>query len=160
MRRIVLATVIVAVSCVSCTDGEPRACGPALREALDPSTLVHVLPGAPPPSYVTNPPTSGAHQPTPAIVGAQSAPLEPQLQVGILEQGRIVVQYHGLNAADQKAISTLASDDVVTAPAPDLPGDTSIVATAWMTKMSCRSLDIDAIEDFARTRSGKAPGHP
>jgi hypothetical protein len=130
------------------------------RDALDPGSLTHVLPGAPTPSYLTDPPTSGAHQPTPPVTGVRRKPIDPQIQVGILEQGHVILQYRGLDPAQVTELRRLASSTVVVAPAPSLPGDAKVVATAWVTRQVCRGLDVPALRAFARDRSGKGPGRP
>lgn len=159
MRSLVMVSLLVS-SVIGCTDSSARACGPSVREALDPSSLVHVLPDAPTPHYQTMPPTSGAHQPTPPITGVQTTPIAPQVQVGILEQGRVLLQYHGLDPTKLRALRELASPKVVVAPARSLPGKSTVVATAWVTKQSCDSLDVPTLKKFVASQIGKGPGTP
>ncbi len=156
----VASSLLVAVLVPSCSSRSRSACGPVTRDALDPASLTHVLPGAPTPSYLTDPPTSGAHQPTPPVTGVQHEPIVPQVQVGILEAGHVIIQYHKLGTADVHAIEALASDHVIVAPAGTLPGAARVVATAWVTHQSCHSLDTAALKHFIATRQGKGPGHP
>ena len=151
---------LVLASSVSCGASGGGACGPITRDALDPSSLTHVLPGAPAPSYLADPPTSGAHQPTPPIQGVQSRPVAPQIQVGILEEGRVLVQYQGLDTTAIAKIRGLVSPKVVVAPATALPGDARVVVTAWVTRQSCTALDLPKLRTFISTRSGKGPGRP
>ncbi|MDP8992254.1 MAG: hypothetical protein M3N31_04270, partial [Actinomycetota bacterium] len=71
MRRLVPALVMAAAlgACGGAGDGRngaaaPRAgagCGPARQEPLDPGSAHHLLAGAPEPTYMGDPPTSGAH---------------------------------------------------------------------------------------------------
>lgn len=159
IRSLVVASLLVS-SVVGCSGSTASACGPQIREALDPSSLVHVLPGAPTPHYESSPPTSGAHQPTPPITGVQTTPIAPQVQVGILEQGRVLMQYRGLDPTDVGALRKLASPTVVVAPARSLPGSATVVATAWVTKQSCNRLDVPTLEKFVTSRNGKGPGRP
>lgn len=163
MRHTVTFAAIAAllvVSCGSCSSSGGGACGPITRDALDPSSLTHVLPGAPTPSYLTDPPTSGAHQPTPAVEGFQKRPLAPQIQVGILEEGRILVQFHGLDQGDVDELRGLVSSKVVVAPASSLPGDAHVVATSWVTRQVCTAVDVGQLRHFVEARSGKGPGRP
>src|SRR5260221_10241892 len=67
-------------------------CGPAVRELLD-GNLGHVLPGAPEPTYLTDPPTSGPHTPGVKPTGVATPPLERPVQGGALEAGIGPVQY-------------------------------------------------------------------
>ncbi len=101
---IAVAAFLAATSLAGCGSSGSSTCGPVTRDALDPGSLTHVLPGAPAPSYLTDPPTSGAHQPTPSVSGVQSKPIDPQIQVGILEEGHVLIQYHGLDPAEVAAL--------------------------------------------------------
>lgn len=155
----VLSALLVA-SCASSSSTGASACGPITRDALDPSSLSHVLPGAPTPSYETDPPTSGAHQPTPKVEGFRRQPIAPQIQVGILEQGRVLIQYRGIGRSDVVALRGLVSPEVVVAPAASLPGGAHVVATAWVTRQVCTAVDLEQLRQFISARSGKGPGHP
>ena len=155
---VALATILILST--GCGGSSEAACGPIVREALDPSSLTHVLPGAPKPKYLTSPPTSGAHQPTPGLTGVQRHPIEPQVQVGLLEQGQVLLQYHGLTTAQVRSLRALASDTVVVAPAKSLPDGDEVIATAWVTKQSCRDLDVATLRTFISTRVGRGPGRP
>lgn len=160
MLRFAVALATVLVLSTGCGGSSNAACGPIVREALDPSSLTHVLPGAPAPHYVTSPPTSGAHQPTPGLTGIQRRPIDPQVQVGALEQGQVLLQYHGLTPPQVKSLQAMASDTVVVAPAKKLPGGDQVIATAWVTKQSCTALDLATLRTFVTTRADRGPGRP
>ncbi|MBS1849243.1 MAG: hypothetical protein JST73_13290, partial [Actinobacteria bacterium] len=97
MRTRVPAIVLAALvtcglsACGSSTGA--ASCGPIVHDRLDPGSGTHVLPGSPTPTYIMNPPTSGAHQPGPKITGPVSEPIAAPLQVGVLEEGRVLIQY-------------------------------------------------------------------
>lgn len=146
----------VAVGCGS-DGGASAGCGPVQREPLDPRS-VHVLPGADAPDYRTDPPTSGPHLPSPATERVRQEPLAPPIQVGILEEGGVVIQHADLSPEDRSAVEELAGDAVVVAPAPDLPGGAAVVATAWVTKQTCEAVDVDALRSFATDNQGNGPG--
>ena len=150
-----LLALSVVTGCGS-SSASGRACAPVIREALDPGSIQHVLPGADP-HYLTDPPTSGAHQPSPPIRGLQTSPLARPVQVGVLEQGHIVVQYRGLPAADVAALRTLVGPRVVVAPAASLPHGQRVVATAWLYKQVCRAVDLPTLRRFITARAGKGP---
>jgi len=128
-------------------------------DTLDPSSSLRLLPNAPAPSYASNPPTSGAFQ-----VGAQSAPvstteLSPVVQVGLLAQGDVLIQYRDLESADVAALQSLAGDEVVVAPNSSLPAP--IVATAWRKRRTCTTVDIDDLRQFATLNGNQGPtGRP
>lgn len=151
-----LAAVAVAVAVSACGDGSGSAsCGPARREALDPAFLVHVVDGEEV-AYTSDPPTSGPHQPSPAVDGALDAPIAPAVQVGILERGDVLIQHDpGLPPADQATLRGLAGGRVVVAPNPSLPA--AVVATAWVFKLSCQRVDPDALRAFTTDHAGKGP---
>ncbi|MFP5377662.1 MAG: EamA family transporter [Acidimicrobiia bacterium] len=136
------------------------ACGPEVEEALDPGSVQHVLPGAPEPSYATDPPTSGPHLAGGAVSGVQPAPLARPVQVAVLEEGGVVVQHDGLDGAGRARLEALAGDDVAVAPNPDLPAP--VVATAWQHRLECAGAGpaaVEAVEDFVARHRGGGPGH-
>ena len=147
---------VLALAGCGTTSSAGRACSPITREALDPGSIQHVLPGAQP-HYLTDPPTSGAHQPSPPVAGVQTKPIGRPVQVGILEQGHIVVQYRGVSAADVAALRTLVGPRVVVAPAASLPAGQRVVATAWLYKQVCRAVDLPTLRRFIAARAGKGP---
>jgi len=160
MRRpaSLLAAALLVVCASGCGSSNDRACGPVVHDPLDPGSGVHVLPGAPTPSYLVDPPTSGAHQPGPSIDGPVRAPIAPQLQVGVLEEGRVLIQYHGVSDADVAKLEALDSDQVLVAPASSLPKGTEVAATAWVTHQYCRAVDVGELETFVSHFAGKGPG--
>lgn len=133
------------------------ACGAVVSEPLDPGSTQHLLPGAPEPMYITDPPTSGAHRTGAPPRGVVDQPLERPVQVGVLEGGGVVVQYR--DPADAAALRGLAGEQVVVAPNPSLPAP--VVATAWRQKLTCTAVDADALRAFVRDHAGRGPdgGH-
>jgi hypothetical protein len=83
-------------------------------------------------------------------------PLPRPIQVGLLEAGKVLLQHGDLPPAAQTSLESLASDGVVVAPNADLPAP--VVATAWLTKMTCTSVDVDALDAFIAAHAGKGPG--
>jgi hypothetical protein len=148
---------LIALAAPGCGgSGSSAACGPIRREALDSRFLSHVL-GDAKVQYTSNPPTSGPHQPTPPVTGVQAQAIPEPVQVGLLEAGDVLLQHRpDLPAAQRTELEALAGDGVVVAPAPDLPD--AIVATAWVYKRSCSSMDDASLRDFVKARQGKGPG--
>ena len=138
----------------ACTGGSngTSACGPTIRESLDPQSALHVLnPGDV--TYLTNPPTSGPHAVAGAIAGIQIEPLPAPIQVGILESGRVLIQYR--DTIDQ--VQELATDTVIVAPNASIGAP--IVITAWLHKMECTTVNIEELERFIGTNRNQGPAH-
>jgi hypothetical protein len=158
MRHLVLLLALGAFV-AGCGGGGSKAgaaCSAEVREAFDPNSLQHVLPGGRAPEYLTNPPTSGPHVPGPALSGARTDVLDKPTQVGALEAGSVLLQHRDLDDAARKQLEALAGDQVIVAPNPDLPA--KVVATAWVTKQTCSSVDTATINAFIAAHRGKGPG--
>ncbi len=153
---VALALVTGSAGCAASTPGS--GCGPPRREALDAGYLQHVLPGqGVAPRYSTDPPTSGPHQPAPPVTGASADPIPKPVQVGLLEAGKVLVQYRSLDAAGVHRLEALAGQALIVAPARELPGDAKVVATAWTWKLTCGGVDTGALQTFAKSHIGKGP---
>lgn len=134
-----------------------RACDPVVVDPLDPRSTQHLLPGAPAPAYADDPPTSGPHLAGGAVSGSQTAPLEAPVQVAVLEEGGILVQYRPtLGDKAQARLISLLADKVVLAPNPALPRP--VIATAWRHRLACRSVDLASLRTFIAERKGRGPG--
>jgi Protein of unknown function (DUF3105) len=137
------------------------ACGPAFQEHLDPRSTIHLFPGAAQPTYLSDPPTSGPHQLGQPPTGAVTAPIPRPRQVAMLESGYVILQYAGLPAADVVTLGGLAGRLVTVAPAAG-PLPARVVATAWTWKVTCSSVDADAVaalRTFIAARRGKGFSH-
>lgn len=152
---VAVAASLVAAGCGG--SGSDAGCGPVITELEDPASGVHLLPGAPEPTYLSDPPTSGPHTAGPPLTGVLDEPLPRPRQVGLLEAGAVII--HVRDPARLEDLAPLASGDrpVVITPAPDL--DDPIVATAWRTRMTCRTPDTDALARFIDDHAGRGPGH-
>ena len=150
----VLALGLLAAACGSSSGS--ASCEPIIREELDPSSSVHVLPTATEVEYASDPPTSGPHQPTPELVGRQNAALPRPVQVGVIEDGEILLQFDPAAFPDPSQLDAVAEAPVVDAPNSDL--NDPVVLTAWTAKQTCSELDAAAVQTFVEERAGKAPG--
>ena len=110
-----------------------------------------------PPSYLTDPPTSGPHTPGLGVEGGVvDEPLSPIAQVTTLEDGIVIVQYR--DPADGRPTSCRSpAADVVVAPNPDLPS--AVIATAWAQKVTCSGVDVDSVQRFIDSVAGLHAGH-
>ena len=138
-----------------------EGCGTVVEEQLDPQSGRHLLPGAPAPAYLSDPPTSGAHLSGAAPEsGVLPEPIDPPTQVQILESGRVLIQFASgqVTPAELEQLESLAAanDELVVAPHDALPAP--VVATAWVHKMLCEDVDPEALAEFAGSFTVKAPG--
>lgn len=155
-----LFAALAVVSAACGTGGGSRddvsvGCGPTSRERLDPSSPVHLLPGAPEPDYLSDPPTSGPHLSGRPPSGVSPEPLDRPTQVLVLEEGGVLIQHRGLDDAGAARLAELAGDHVVVAPNPELPNP--VVATAWLAKRTCDEVDLEALRQFVDDRLGRGP---
>lgn len=138
------------------TSDSTGSCAASVRDPLDPTSAYRLLPNAPEPIYATDPPSSGAF-----VVGASAdptptGPLSRPVQVGLLAQGKVLVQYGPtLSAADVVDLQGLAGEDIIVAPNPTM--SSPIVATAWRLRQVCDQLDLSALRRFATVNANQAP---
>lgn len=104
----------------------------------------------PPVPYSSLPPTSGWHRSGIATTGVTAVPMPGPQQVGLLEEGAVVVS-HGTLAADQRAeLAELADaypEQVAVTPYPALEDD-AVVAAAWGVLQRCDGVDRQALRRF------------
>ena len=152
----VAAALLAAGGLAGCGAGGDTGCGPITRESLDPSYLVHVLSDDDAVEYTSDPPTSGPHRAGPPQEGVVRDPLPRPIQVGILERGDVLLQHRpDLDDASRAQLEALAGPGVVVAPNPDLPEP--VVATAWLYKRTCGSVDVGALRELIDARLGRGP---
>ena len=161
IRRTLLAVAVVLVVLVAgvlllvAGRSGPGACGPPVQDPLDSRSLQHALPGAPPPTYATEPPTSGPHQAGGLAGGVADQPLPGPAQVGALEAGQVLLQHRDLEPAERTRLEALAGPLVVVAPNPALP--TRVVASAWRTRQGCDAVDAAELRRFVSDHAGQGP---
>jgi hypothetical protein len=125
----------------------------------------HLEPGASPPKYGTNPPTSGNHVTTPFQEADGAYRQTPELIeiVHSLEHGRIEVQYSpDLPEENQLALKGVFDESpsgMLLFPNPRMPYE--VAATAWTQLMGCKTYEgaktLDAIRDFRDQYRGRGP---
>jgi len=151
MAGIMMAGFVIA----GCRGTEPVQCGPTVVEQLDPSNI-HMLPNAAPPTYLTDPPTSGAHVAGLRVSGLQQQPIDPVAQVSSLEVGIVIIQHQNLDEASRSMLTGLAGDEVAVAPGRGLPA--RVVATGWGRKLRCNDVDLIRLRAFIAEAAPLAPG--
>ena len=136
--------------------GSSGSCAASISEPLDPTAALRLLPNAPEPTYATDPPSSGAFVVGASVGSTPSEPLSRPVQVGLLAQGKVLIQYDStLSPADVADLQGLAGDDIVVAPNPTL--SSPIVATAWRVRQTCEQLDLSTLRQFATVNANRAP---
>ncbi len=133
----------------------PGRCGAVIKEKLDSRSLQHVFPDAPPPAFSSEQPTSGPHSPV-ELAGVQAEPLSAVLQVGLLEEGNILLQHEGLDDPARSRLETLAGPDVIVAPGRNLPD--RVLATAWTYRLRCDGIEPAALQAFITRHKGGGLG--
>ncbi len=137
-----------------------NGCRAPSQERLDPRSTNHLFTGAPEPTYLSDPPTSGPHRLGPPYRGALTTPISRPSQVAMLEAGFVLLQYRGL-APDQVAVLDGLAGDLVTVAPPAGLLPSPVVATAWTWKLECGSAApaaVSAIRTFIAAHQGAGFG--
>jgi hypothetical protein len=154
-----LALGLALAGCGGASGGTGLGCTAARQQPFDPRSALHLLPGAPEPPYVTNPPTSGAHRVGIYPRGVDPDPIPRPIQVGLLEVGFVLVQYQpalGPTAVTALSALTAGSPYVTIAPNSTLPQ--AVVATAWLYAQRCGDAGTKTVNDLRRFISHRV-GH-
>jgi hypothetical protein len=154
---VALTTAVVSACSTGHTVAVPaNGCAPGINERLDPRSTIHLFPGAPEPTYLSDPPTSGPHRLGPPYTGVVSSPIPRPSQVAMLESGYIILQSQGLPPAQAATLDGLAGTLVTVAP-PVAKLPSAVVATAWTWKLECGSVTpgaVTAIRAFIGAHKG------
>ena len=134
------------------------ACGPTTRESLDPAYLVHVLGDADDLEYTSDPPTSGPHQPGPAVTGVVDGAAAPaRCRSGSSSEATSSSSTTPTSTTGQRAdLEALADDRVVVAPNPDLPAPGRGDGLALQAHVPDASTS-EPSQDFVDERVGNGP---
>ncbi len=133
------------------------ACSAPVAEPIDPLSSQHLLPNAPEPKFSTDPPTSGAHKPGTYATGFVKGPIARPVQVTLLEQGEVLVQYRTVPAATSRQLRGFVGKTAHVTVAPNASLRSPIVVTAWLWKMNCQSFDASALRDFVDAHQPAQP---
>lgn len=117
----------------------------------------HLAEGDPPPTYNSDPPTSGPHSPASTECGIYTSEVPDLVQVHNLEHGTVVIQYSpSLAESDVVALRDFARSKpshILVAPRSNLAD--LIVVTSWRRMLRLATADVDAMNvyygEFART---------
>ncbi|HYZ19403.1 MAG TPA: DUF3105 domain-containing protein [Gaiellaceae bacterium] len=109
--------------------------------------------------YNSFPPTSGTHDPTPAIFNAYEEPINERKLVHNLEHGGVVIQYgKDVPASTVEQLRGFYQDSpngIVLAPLPRL--NDKIALTAWTHLSTCTEFDEGAFKTFRDAYRAKGP---
>lgn len=153
-RRVAVVCVVALVlsACAGAAPAEPvatdRCEAPALQEL---QAGLHLIGDRQPPvPYSSVPPTSGWHRSGVAEPGVAAAPLAEPLQVGLLEEGRVVISHGRVDGQAAAALTDVADahpEMVAVTPYEPL-GDGAVVAAAWGVLQRCDGVDAEALGRF------------
>jgi hypothetical protein len=122
----------------------------------------HLRPGAPPPRYSTDPPSSGDHADTPAADGAYVDAVPTGGYLHALEHGRVAILYDpALPEEEQLAIKGVFDEDpqgLLLFPRPDRAYE--LAAVAWTRLVTCERYSpaaLDILRNFRDVYRGQGP---
>jgi hypothetical protein len=138
--------------------------GCVLRRNLRDEGHAHLAPDAAPPSYDTNPPSSGDHNEVPQADGAYGAPVPAPNYLHSLEHGRLAIQYSPeLGQGDQlelKGLYDTMYGGALLFPNGEMPFE--VAATTWTNLLGCKTYEgaitLDAIRAFGNATWGRFGG--
>jgi hypothetical protein len=106
--------------------------------------------GAPHAPYNSSPPTSGAHVPQTLAPGTYDSPIPPEVQVSVLRQGHVMIQYSPAMPPSEiellERVARMHFRSVVLAPSHDVRA--GIALTAWGRLEKLDAVDVDRINQF------------
>lgn len=142
---------LVLTACGSTADPTSAVCSEPTGEPLDSSSGLHVL-RPDDVQFDDLTPTSGPHVPVGGPLGLSSVSLPPAQQLAVLERGSVLISVAADAPDVLQTVSTAFADTTVIHTIEALPS--TIVATAWQTRVSCTDLDTDYLQWFIETRTG------
>jgi len=124
----------------------------------------HIQPGAPTPSYDSDPATSGPHSGQSAACGIYRREIPTVVQLHDLEHGVVMLQYSpDLDRSDRDTLEAFGRDEgshIIVAPRSGM--DEPIVLTAWTKRLGLQAADDAALKAFydRYARNGPERGVP
>lgn len=122
------------------------------------------VPEGTPVNYRTDPPTSGAHYPTPTLPGLYVTPQLPGNLVHAMEHGNIVIYYDRPTPAVMQELKDWAGhftnpwEGVIVTPKPGLGSE--VIFTAWTKMLRFAAFDKAAAAAFIDRFRGRGPERP
>lgn len=122
----------------------------------------HLAPGAARPAYASNPPTSGAHGPSPAQWGIYDQQLPDETVLHNLEHGGVTIYYNCPQGCPElvqqlKDLAGQYSSKIILAPRPNADVTSRIQLTAWTWLDQLDDFDAARIKGFIAAHKDKGP---
>lgn len=120
----------------------------------------HLQPGEQAPTYKTNPPVSGSHDPEPAEWGFYDQELLDTKAIHTLEHGGIWVSYQpdALNGEEIEQLRKLAKKyDRRLIISPRAQNDSKVAVASWQHLEKLENLDLELINQFLTTNVNQSP---
>ncbi len=117
----------------------------------------HLLPGQTP-SYSSNPPASGAHNPNPQPNGIYDSSIDVTMEVHSLEHGYVIIHYNGIPSDQLQLLKEIVSRDprkMILSPYPSMPY--KITLTAWDHLQTCTGVSTQDISSFVAEFRDQGP---
>lgn len=117
----------------------------------------HLQPGQTP-SYTSNPPASGAHNPNPQPPGIYDSPIDPTMEVHSLEHGYVIIHYNGIPSDQLQQLKDLVSRDprkMILSPYPSMPYKVTMIA--WDHLQTCTGVSGQDISSFVAEFRDQGP---
>jgi hypothetical protein len=164
----VVAAVAAGGFTLATRGGEGSAEAGCERQTFADQGRTHITPQQKPPKgfeYNSFPPTSGWHDPQPAIFNVYGEPVPQQHLLHSYEHGGVAVQYGGEvpSPALNQIVEWYQEDPngIIVAPLPNTPEAAGlrdkIVVTAWRQLMTCSRFDEGAFSAFRDDYRAKGP---
>jgi hypothetical protein len=164
----VVAAVAAGGFTLATRGGDAAAAADCERQTFPDQGRSHITPQQKPPrgfEYNSFPPTSGWHDPSPAIWNVYGEPVPQVHLVHNLEHGGVVIQY-GSEVPDETVNEIVdwyqeSPNGIVITPLPETREaadlQDTIAVTAWRQLMTCSTFDEGAFSDFRDEFRAKGP---
>lgn len=132
------------------------ACGNLL--VLEDEGRGHLAPGETPPTYKSNPPSSGTHNVSSYPAGIYDNNADISQMIHSLEHGYIILYYNGISQNEINSLINIQRSDpfkVIVAPYPNMEQKVALVA--WAHMQNCDGVNEAAIRSFVEQFRNQGP---
>jgi hypothetical protein len=110
------------------------------------------------PTYRSNPPSSGTHNPVPLAAGIYDQPVDVTMEVHSQEHGYIIMHYNGISQNEIDQLKQMVTNDprkMILAPYLNMYYKVSL--TAWDHQQTCTGVNRQAISNFVAEFRDRGP---